>query len=141
MRLDDGFDGAINARSSMSASTDGAVTARAQDTRWGYRVIDVNVGIGAGDGAVLVPAVETVVGEGGRDAARGLGVRALLASMEAAAVWLAVTIAEKIVGGGEHGYFFCLRFVTAYPPAHCFHHFSINCVLCCECLICCNCSS
>lgn len=91
----------------------------------------MNVGIGAGDGAVLVPAVEAVVGEGGRDAARGLGVRALLASMEAAAVWLAVTatIAEKIVGGGEHGYFFCLRFVTAYPPAHCTHHFSINCIV------------
>lgn len=66
----------------------------------------MNVGVRAGDGAVLVAAVQAVVGEGPRDVG-GLGVGALSASMEKAAAGLAV--AAEIIVGGEHGYFFCLR--------------------------------
>eukprot|EP00956_Cyclotella_meneghiniana_P002142 scaffold2418_cov58-Cyclotella_meneghiniana.AAC.16 len=63
-----------------------------------------DVRIGASDRAVLVPAAKVVVGEDHEMQQMGLGGRAFLASIEAAAVRFVVTNAEIFVfGGGEHG--------------------------------------
>ena len=92
--------------------------------------MDVNVRIGASDRAVLNPAAKVVVEEDHEMQQMGLGGRAFLASIEAAAVRFVVTNAEIFVfGGGEHGYFFSVRFISAY----------LAIVLCWKCLISCNC--